>query len=116
MTRIRSTLLTLCAVLFIALASVVSASRMAPQQTDSPEVVAFLAVGGSLDELCGGQVPDDSFHCPFCHLTVAPQVEGPAPRVWVLAQDTAPRRSSDLTVGDQQFRLHSVPRGPPALI
>lgn len=116
MTRIRSTLLTVCAVLCIALASVVSASKMAPQQADLPQVAAFLEMGGSLDQLCGGQVPDAAFHCPFCHLLSDPTIPAPMPRIWLLSQETAPQRSADLTTGDQQFRLHAIPRGPPALI
>lgn len=116
MTRIRSSLMTLCAVLCIALAGVVSAGKMAPERTDSPQIAAYLATGGSLAELCGGQVPDEAFHCPFCHMVAEAQITAPESRVWVLAQDRAPQRSADLTAGDQQYRLHHVPRGPPALI
>lgn len=110
----RRTFLTLIAVLCFALASVVSASRMAPASPQSPEIQQFLAMGGTLDDLCGGQLPDHAHHCEFCHLLPDTPIVAPGAHVWQLALDHAPQQHRDLTAPGQRPTTHISARAPPA--
>ena len=81
------------AALLIAAASVVSAARMAPAQTEGPELAAYLAAGGKLLDLCGDVHAGHDHHCPFCRLLDAPprvDFASPAARLARLL-DGAPR-------------------------
>ncbi len=61
----------LAAVLMVAMAGVVSAARMAPDRSD-PALAAYMALGGTLDDLCVGGASHDKHHCPFCRLLSDP--------------------------------------------
>ncbi|PZX16920.1 hypothetical protein LX81_01550 [Palleronia aestuarii] len=61
----------LAAALMMAMASVVSASRMAPDRDESA-MAAHMAIGGTLDDLCGDGPFHNDHHCPFCRLLSDP--------------------------------------------
>ena len=61
----------LAAVLVVAMASVVSASLMAPDRND-PAMAAYMAIGGTVDDLCGDGSAHGEHHCPFCRLLSDP--------------------------------------------
>lgn len=61
----------LAAALVVAMASVVSASRMAPDR-DDPAMAAYMAIGSTVDDLCGDGSAHDDHHCPFCRLLSDP--------------------------------------------
>ena len=57
----------LAAALVVAMASVVSASRTAPERGDLA-LAAYMAIGGTVDDLCGDGSSHDGHHCPSCRL------------------------------------------------
>ncbi len=67
----------LVAALLVAAVSLLSASAMAPAKMDRPDAAAYLAVAGSLADLCGGQDTQDRHDCPFCRLLADPPHVGP---------------------------------------
>ncbi len=61
----------LAAILMVAMASIVSAARMAPERTSS-ELTAHLMMGGSHQDLCAEGSSHEKHHCPFCRLLSDP--------------------------------------------
>ncbi|MFT4706230.1 MAG: hypothetical protein ACI9TA_000068 [Reinekea sp.] len=107
--------LMIIAALLLAVTSVGSAARMAPSDIDQPQVAAFLAMGGTLDDICGDDFHDHAMSCPFCHVTADVGPVKPASRVWQLATVDQKTGLMDLTHGDQRFRTQRSARGPPAV-
>lgn len=85
-------------------------------KASDPDLIAFLAIGGSLDELClAGEEPSAHGDCPFCReldLPAMPRNSGMAQRF--LAETTAffviPR--ADHLLSEQTLRPPA--RAPPA--
>ena len=55
------------AILVVAMASIVSVARMSPNRS-APPIAAYLAISGTLDDLCGDGSSHEEYHCPFCRL------------------------------------------------
>lgn len=102
----------LIAVLMLALTSFASAQRMAPS-ADSPQMAAFMAMGGTLDDLCGDAVPAHRGQCPFCHVTADARNLRPVGQVWDLVPRTAPAVVVTLMFDDQRDHAPWLARGPP---
>lgn len=100
-------------ILTTAMASAVSAARLAPERTD-PDVAAYLAVGGSLDDLCGDGSSHEAHHCPFCRLLNEPPAIGIAPRVRRATPALAWRDLGHLIARSQAGTPHFSARAPPA--
>ncbi|WP_353475463.1 hypothetical protein PVT71_18055 [Salipiger sp. H15] len=105
----------LVAVLALALASVVFAARMAPEGPQGESLRSYLAMGGSLADLCADEAPHHAHHCPVCNLL--PEVPEVAPLAAALRMD---RRFhvgtlSDLDLPPQRGNPRISPRAPPAL-
>ncbi len=115
MTRRRGLpILTFLAALLVAVASVVSAARMAPAAPEPPEVVAYLAAGGQLADLCGGTPGHDDHPCPFCRLLGDPprvRLDPPATR---LTPILAWQALGHLTAGPERGNPRVSARAPPA--
>ena len=107
-------LVTLLATLLIALASVASAARMAPEPAATPALVAYLAAGGSLDDLCADGPRHAEHHCPFCRLLADPPAVAFAPGAARLTFVIAWLSSDDLTRGPQGGHPGVSARAPPA--
>lgn len=97
MTRtLRHAVVTLSAILLIAVSSVLFAAQKAPDAAQSASATAFFAMGGTLDDLCGNGLGADHDHCPFCRLLAdAPQVK-PTPRLFRLPVETDIASLADL--------------------
>ncbi|WP_086052331.1 hypothetical protein [Pseudoruegeria sp. SK021] len=102
------------AVCLLAVISIVSAARMAPNASDSAEVAAFLAAGGTLADLCGDLPSDHDHPCPFCRSLNDPPAVAFAPRVDRVIPYVAWQRLRDLTHGSQQDNPGVSARAPPA--
>lgn len=103
------------AVLAVALASVVFAARMAPAAAEAADLRAYLAMGGTLDELCAGEPAHHAHHCPVCNLlpeTPAVAVPQVLRRVDCRFGVSALR---DLALVPFGGNPRSAPRAPPAL-
>lgn len=107
-----SFLMTIVALL-LAVTSVGSAARMEPSDIEQPQIATFLAMGGTLDDICGGDLNDHATSCPFCHVVADVGPVKPASGVWQLATDDLKTVLMDLTHGDQRFRTQRSARGPP---
>lgn len=101
-------------VLLLTLGGISSAQMMGPQPHDDPQIAQLLALGGTLEDLCGDQ-PGHQHHCPFCHsLPDAPRAQfDPQARAMALAGPPALLR--DLTHGPRHIFPHVSARAPPAL-
>ncbi|WP_343504367.1 hypothetical protein [Alloyangia pacifica] len=99
----------------LALSSVVSAARMAPdRETVKIEAYALL-YGSSIDELCGDEAGHDH-HCPLCHgLPEAPSSAHDDRHVPVEPHD-AWHRCNDLHRAAQARNLCHSPRAPPVCV
>lgn len=105
------------ATLLLALTSLGSAVRMAPAEIARAEMNAFLAIGGTLGDLCD-ETPahNHAEHCPFCNTVAKVGPEAPAGHIWVLSPDGAQRSPAALTYGDPRHHTQNPVRGPPAVI
>ncbi|WP_121061366.1 hypothetical protein [Chachezhania antarctica] len=112
-----NTLIAICAALLLTALGILSAHHMAPDRSDTdPSVAVLLAMGATVDDICG---PDGAAHdhdCPFCHkLPRSPQVQAPDrghPVVYTLATDM----SRDLVAGPRHFSPSTPVRAPPRLV
>ncbi|MCT4373252.1 hypothetical protein CLG85_024360, partial [Yangia mangrovi] len=86
MIRARAHRLTLAvAVLAVALASVVFAARMAPEGPEAANLRSYLAMGGTLADLCEVEGAHHGHHCPICNLL--PEAPESAPAALALRID-----------------------------
>ena len=103
----------LAAALLLAVTSFASAARMGPSDAERPELVAFLAMGGTFADICDdGQTHDHAEHCPFCHVTARGNPVAIAGQPWVIVQD-GERVLTALAQSDQRRRSQRSARGPP---
>lgn len=107
-------LMSIVAALLLAMTSVGSASRLAPSDMDRAEVVAFLAMGGTLVDLC----EDEPTHvhaelCPFCNTVSQAGNIAPAAKIWTLTLDPLLLTLAGLALGEQRHANQRFARGPP---
>lgn len=117
MSRLRAFRLTLpLAILAVALASVVFAARMAPEGPAEASLRSYLAMGGTLDDLCEGDTFHHAHHCPVCNLL--PEVPEIAPATLAQRVDHRFQMAAlrDLGLPPQQTYPRNSPRAPPALV
>ncbi|WP_139218740.1 hypothetical protein [Roseivivax halotolerans] len=111
--RAARTFTALLAACLFAVLSAVSAHQMAPDREAMERQAALLAMGETLDALCGLSDDGAEHHCPFCHkLPDAPRITAPdnAARI---TRVIAHHLGQDLVVGPQDIRAHAAPRAPP---
>lgn len=102
------------AALLMAVTSIGSSVRMAPADMDQAEVTAFLAIGGTLDDLCDdGSTHDRADHCPFCNTIAQAVVIAPSGKVWTLTPDPLLLTFAALEMGEQRQDSQRFARGPP---
>lgn len=103
------------AVLAVALASVVFAARLAPAAPEGADLQGYLAMGGSLADLCADEPPHHAHHCPVCNLL--PEVPEIALRTAALRIDHRFHVGTlrDLDLPPQRGNPRTSPRAPPAL-
>ncbi|MEL5879755.1 hypothetical protein [Cereibacter sphaeroides] len=111
--RSRHIVITLFAVLLLALGSTASARLMAPDKNTIIRA-EVAALGLSLDDLCGDQLGQEH-RCPFCHLT--PDTPVPAPvGIWrVFIPNIGWKESATLYREAQARDFSHAPRAPPEL-
>lgn len=114
MTRLRASCRGLVVILVL-LAGFLAAglAHRAPWPPVGPDLAAFLAAGGSADDLCGGGVHAER-HCEACRLVAAPVPAGPRAaggRGWVADRPT-PGPAGLARVDGRYGPLTA--RGPPA--
>lgn len=102
------------AALLLAITSVGSAGRMAAADMDRAEITAFLAIGGTLDDLCeDGPSHNHVEHCPFCNTVAQADIIAPAGKTWTLTPDPLLLTTSALTRAEQRHVSRRFARGPP---
>lgn len=102
--------------LLLAMTSVGSAARMAPSDMDRAEVAAFLAIGGTLGDLCEDQPAHvHAEHCPFCNTVAQADIIAPAAKIWTLAPDPLLLTLAGLVLGEQRHAYQRFARGPPTV-
>ncbi|MGJ8584728.1 MAG: hypothetical protein ACSHXD_11585 [Marinosulfonomonas sp.] len=106
----------LAVAIVIAAGSVLSAAQMVPDEPANPELAAFVAAGGSADDICGTGLPGHSHHCPYCHLLSDPDPISFAPHSERLVFGAVQDGRCDLLSGAQRHAFQISVRGPPALI
>ncbi|MBE9639291.1 hypothetical protein [Salipiger mangrovisoli] len=116
MIRARAQRLSLCVViLVVALASVVFAARMAPDEVSGARLEGYLAMGGTLADLCAEEGPHHGHHCPVCNLLP----ETPESRLPIATTRLDSRfhlgGQGDLGLPPQRGHMRGAPRAPPAL-
>ena len=99
-------------VLVVAMASVVSASRMAPDAHD-PDLAAYLAVGGSLQDICGNGSSHEEHRCQFCRLLSDPPAIAFAPCLRRATPALVWRDLGHLVARARSGNPHISPRAPP---
>lgn len=111
--RARHFLVTLFAVLLLAVGSIASARMMAPDENAIIRAEAA-ALGLSLDDICGDHLGHEH-SCPFCHLTPDTPLTSPV-GIWrVFIPNTGWKESAAL-YREAQARDHShAPRAPPEM-
>lgn len=101
--------------IIIAAGGIVSAARMAPAEPASAELLAYIAAGGSADDICGTGLPGHEHDCPYCHLLSDPDPVTFSSQGEKLVFGAVEDVRSDLLVGPQRHAFHVSVRGPPAL-
>ena len=77
---------------------------------------AFLAIGGTLDDLCeDGPTHDHVEHCPFCNTIAQADVIAPSGKVWTLTPDPLLLTFAALEMGEQRQDSQRLARGPPTV-
>jgi len=109
----RLRLVSLAAILLIAMASVISAGKMAPSQLDEPRYQALALLGGGPQDVCGHPAGHQAYHCPFCHLLAGPPDPGFCGRMDRLRPDLGPQRLAALVASAQGVPRNVSARGPP---
>ncbi|AWI84972.1 hypothetical protein CEW88_14445 [Alloyangia pacifica] len=103
------------AVLAVALASVLFAARMAPEGPEAASLRSYLAMGGTLADLCETEGTHHGHHCPVCNLL--PEAPRTVPPALALRID----RSFEVVIlrglglPPQPANPRRSPRAPPAL-
>ncbi|EIE53037.1 hypothetical protein AL036_13020 [Salipiger aestuarii] len=112
--RARHIVITLFAVLLLAVGSIASARMMAPDENTIIRA-EVAALGLSLDDICGDHLGHEH-RCPFCHLT--PDTPLPAPvGIWRVFIPSAGWKESAALYREAQARDHChAPRAPPEMI
>ena len=103
----------LLAALVLALTSFASAARMAPSDADSPQVSAFIAMGGALEDICGDDLHDHGADCPFCQVTAETRTLRPVGHIWQIVPVSVQIADADLTIGEQGVRSAWSARATP---
>ncbi|SDG51704.1 hypothetical protein [Alloyangia pacifica] len=117
MSRLRAFRLTLpLVILAVALASVVFAARMAPEEPAEASLRGYLAMGGTLADLCEGDTFHHAHHCPVCNLL--PEVPEIAPAALTHRIDHRFQVAAlrELGLVPQQAYPRNSPRAPPAQV
>jgi len=111
-TRLAFPVLALAVVVLVAVTSIASAARMAPDRGEAAIGAFELAQGVVLGDACGAD-PSQAHHCPFCHaLPEAPKV-GHDGMVFLLTPHDGWRRLRELQRAAQTRNLSHSPRAPP---
>ncbi|MCA0941858.1 hypothetical protein LCM28_18435 [Salipiger pacificus] len=105
----------LCLGVLLALSSVVSAARMAPDRTTAELQAYALAFGGSIDELCGKAAGADH-HCPLCHGLPEAPTSARSGRALLFEPHDGWQRHNDLHRAAQARNLCHSTRAPPVSI
>lgn len=107
-------LFTLVAALLVAVASVVSAARMVPDTSGSPDAAVFLTAGATINDFCGGLPTENDHHCPFCRLQPDPPEISLASQGECLSFTLAWQSLNDLSLAPQRGNPYVSARAPPA--
>lgn len=105
----------LCSVIFITVASAVSAGKMVPHQQDQA-LLAYQLSGGNLADICGDPREGHDHRCQFCHLLAdagAPALLGAESR---LAYDGTGRRLAPLAACSASNLTDIQARAPPVMV
>ena len=102
--------------IMLVVAGVQYASHSVRSEVTEPDLAAFLAVGGSLDDLC---LSEDHAHdhadCPFCRelelLALEPHAGAARPHIAMAAVGCTDRQTNDASV---DAALRPPARAPPA--
>ncbi|MBU0782248.1 hypothetical protein [Loktanella salsilacus] len=114
--HLRHTLLTLTAILVVAVSSITSAAQKAPTPAQAAAVQMLVALGASADDLCGDGPISGHNHCPFCHLLPDPPSCHASPREFRLSTVFDLADQSDLIAGSQSGDPHVRSRAPPTSV
>ncbi|WP_305972346.1 hypothetical protein [Mameliella sp. MMSF_3537] len=96
----------------MALSSVISAARMAPDRTTVQFETHALLFGSSAADLCGTETGHDH-HCPLCHGLPEAPVSAHCGQLFLLDPHDAWYRRDDLYRAAQARNLCHSPRAPP---
>ena len=109
-------LIAIFAVALLAVFSVVSAGRMAPDRESLARLSAAQVLGASAADFCETGSEDHAHRCPFCHkLPEPPHVSAPA--VWRdVVHVIVILAGNDLVSGPQHIRPDVLSRAPPVTV
>ena len=114
--RSRQSLVLISAALLLALASIGFAARMAPEAASAQGGLgAYLAMGGSLEDLCADGLPGHDHDCPLCRLLSDPPDMAPPVVALRLRCAFGAVPLADLRLSPRRGNPHVAPRAPPAL-
>jgi len=106
----------LAAAILMAVISIASAAQMGPRDTDRLEVIALVAIGGTVADICDDTpAHNHAEHCPFCHTTAQADPVAPTGQIWTLFPQAPHSRAADLVANGQSGRARHWARGPPVL-
>jgi len=106
----------LAAAILMAVISIASAAQMGPRDTDRPEVIALVAIGGTVADICDDKpAHNHAEHCPFCYTTAQADPVAPTGQIWTLFPQAPLLRAADLVANGQSARTRHWARGPPVL-
>ncbi|MDG1864265.1 MAG: hypothetical protein P8J02_13880 [Yoonia sp.] len=106
----------LAAAILMAVISIASAAQMGPRDADRPEVIALVAIGGTVADICDDTpAPNHAEHCPFCHTTAQADPVAPTGQIWTLLPEAPLLATADLVANGQLDRARHWARGPPVL-
>jgi hypothetical protein len=111
--HLRHTLLTLSAIMIVAVASVTAAAQKAPTPAEAAAVQMLVVLGAEASDLCGDGPMLGHDHCPFCHLLPDPPTCKASPCVFGLCVAVDLAGLSDLSSGPQGGDPHVRSRAPP---
>jgi len=112
-TRIRHSIVTIIALIFLTISGVVSASMMVPDQTDIAEA-RVLMMGLSISDICG-DAESHEHRCPFCHIVTTEKMPRTAQTKHQCLQSLAWKQSAHLHRAAQQRDYSRVSRAPPSI-
>jgi hypothetical protein len=111
--HLRHTLLTLSAIMIVAVASVTAAAQKAPTPAEAAAVQMLVVLGAEASDLCGDGPMLGHDHCPFCCLLPDPPTCKASPCVFGLCVAVDLAGLSDLSSGPQGGDPHVRSRAPP---